>query len=625
MIPTAFAAIVGIGDVNPFDPSMWTSSTTGYIGKISTGTVTIDGENEMLSDYCYLGDNSGSIGTVTVTGKNAKWTNGKYLYVGNSGSGTLNIEDGGQVFSKNIGYLGNNPGSAGTATIKGTGSIWTNTMYLYVGDCGTGTLTIEEGGQASNYCGFIGRLEPSTSSATITGTGSKWTNDFLYVGYLGNGKLTVAEGGMVITKHGLFASLDNLYGNGIITTNGGVLDTDLIFDASHGLNKTFSFGVGGTLYFNEDGNGDLGAGYKGSATLKIAEGVIVPSTRGYIGYQAGSNGMAMITGSGSRWDNSSHLYIGNYGTGTLNIEDGGQLNCNKCFIADKTGSIGTATITGMNSLWTANNFIVSGFGIGTLNIGNGGDSGGMITAKNIDIAYYSNSTGICNIDGGMLNAGKISKGLGNACFNWQDGIIHNYDSGTNLIIANNLVLQLAYSGTHTFNIDSGRDGTVDAVLSDATTGGTLNKVGGGTLLLTAANTYSGATTIEEGRFKVTGSILKTNGITVKEAGILELAKTSGNATAATLNIDNAGTILVSTGSQNVGAISGTGITQVIGSAKLTAQSIIQNSLTIGGTGAGFADMAEASSMSEVPEPSTVILFAMGCVGLVAYTWLRQKE
>ena len=44
-------------------------------------------------------------------------------------------------------YIGNGNGSAGTVTVDGTGSTWTNSGTLYVGyDCGSGTLNITNGG-----------------------------------------------------------------------------------------------------------------------------------------------------------------------------------------------------------------------------------------------------------------------------------------------------------------------------------------------------------------------------------------------------------------------------------------------------------------------------------------------
>jgi autotransporter-associated beta strand protein len=330
-------------------------------------------------------------------------------------------------------------------------------------------------------------------------------------------------------------------------------------------------------------------------------------------------------------------------------------------------------------------------------------TGGLVTAKTLILAPFK-SSGICNINGGTLQTGTITRGSGVTNFNWNDGTIQNYDGNTNLTVSNSLILALAETGKHAFNIDQGRTGTVDAVLKNATINGTLtktgagiltltgantysgetvieagtlkystaaamtsgpytvnggtldigaisksigafritsgavngtgtltsnapydvqagtvnprlagtvglNKNGAGVLMLTGANTYRGETVIEAGRFKVTGTILNTSEVTVNAAGTLELARTSGNATAATLPIGNDGMLLVSTGSQMAGAITGNGITQVNAGASLTASSIVQDSLIIGATG--------ATAMGQVPEPSALVLLGMSGIGLLA--------
>ena len=72
--------------------------------------------------------------------------------------------------------------------------------------------------------------------------------------------------------------------------------------------------------------GTLGAGYIGQGTLTIADGKIVTSLVGYLGYQSGSNGVGTITGAGSQWKLNSRLNVGSGGTGTLTVSSGAQLN-----------------------------------------------------------------------------------------------------------------------------------------------------------------------------------------------------------------------------------------------------------------------------------------------------------
>ncbi|MDQ0301180.1 autotransporter outer membrane beta-barrel domain-containing protein [Ancylobacter polymorphus] len=111
-----------------------------------------------------------STGTVTVTGASSTWNlGGAILGVGYEGNGTLNIEDGGTVES-GAGVVGYNAGSSGTATVTGAESLWnTGIEYLYVGQFGSGTLTIEDGGEVSSAKTFIGNEANSSGTLNLDG------------------------------------------------------------------------------------------------------------------------------------------------------------------------------------------------------------------------------------------------------------------------------------------------------------------------------------------------------------------------------------------------------------------------------------------------------------------------
>ncbi len=338
---TARAAITPSGDVIPADPSTWDSSTTGYIGDTSAGTLTVDGGSGLLSLYGYIGNNSGSTGTVTVDGAGSTWSNISELYVGNSGSGTLNITNGGTV-SNNYCYIGNNSGSTGTVTVDGAGSTWTNYGSLYLGFYGgSGTLNITNGGAVSSSYGdtYIGCYSGSAGTVTVDGAGSTWTNyGDLYLGfYGGSGTLNITNGcvifvtgttyvgsdpsstgtinfganGGTLTTGSLFASPSQLLGTGTINACGLVSDIDLVFDSTHGLTQTITLNsltdqnVTVNLDMSiADNNGALGAGYQGVGSLTIQDGIAVTSTNGYLGYKSGSTGTATVSGVGSTWTNS---------------------------------------------------------------------------------------------------------------------------------------------------------------------------------------------------------------------------------------------------------------------------------------------------------------------------------
>src|SRR5205085_1641045 len=77
------------------------------------------------------------------------------LRVGVSGTGALTIQTGGRVSSAS-GFVGLDAGSAGTATVDGAGSTWTNACDFYLGYDGNGTLTVRNSGTLSNVTGYIG-------------------------------------------------------------------------------------------------------------------------------------------------------------------------------------------------------------------------------------------------------------------------------------------------------------------------------------------------------------------------------------------------------------------------------------------------------------------------------------
>jgi T5SS/PEP-CTERM-associated repeat protein len=297
------AALTSSGNVEPSDLSLWHSNTHGYIGKTSDGSVLVDNGSSLVSNH---------------------------------------------------GTLGYQLGAVGTATINGLGSKWTMANSLDVGRYGTGVLNIKAGGQVNNRFSYVGRYVGSSGAATVTGAGSKWTNTtILYIGFEGDGRLTVEDGGEVSTST-LFASLSDLYGDGSITAeNGAVLDSDLVFDVSHGLQQNFAFGSAGQLSLSWTENGALGAGYKQNGSIVVRDGVEVISNVGYLGYQAGAKGMASIADSDSQWTIESTLFVGYSGEGSLTLESGGKLSTGNTILGLNPDSTGTIIVTGEGSHWTS--------------------------------------------------------------------------------------------------------------------------------------------------------------------------------------------------------------------------------------------------------------------------------
>ncbi len=264
-----------------------------------------------------IGSSTGTDGTVIVRGTGASWENSAELYVGDEGTGTLTIEDGGTAKDASA-YIGHASGGTGTVTVIGTGSAWTTSDYLTIGYEGTGTLTIADGGSVSSDISYLGDQFGSTGTATVSGAGSVWTNtaDF-YVGNIGAGTLTIADGGALSNTEGYIAFFSG--STGAVTVSGA---------GSKWTNSSL-----------------LGVGDGGDGALTISDGGAVSNTDGYVGHDSGSTGTVAVSGAGSSWTNSSDLSIGDSGDGVLTIADGGTVDVDReLYVAQYSGSTGTLNI-----------------------------------------------------------------------------------------------------------------------------------------------------------------------------------------------------------------------------------------------------------------------------------------
>jgi autotransporter-associated beta strand protein len=168
-------------------------------------------------------------------------------------------------------------------------------------------------------------------------------------------------------------------------------------------------------------------------------------------------------------------------------------------------------------------------------------------------------------------------------------------------------------GGGTLTLDSTLNGSPDSIYSGVISGtcGKLTKLGPNMLTLSGANTYNGTTTISSGTLALAGK---------------------GQISATSQIVNNATFLIVDNiASHTLGAITGTGTTQLNDGAQLTATSVVQDILTIG-SGATFTiqpipggPMALSENLTSVPEASTLILLGIGVVGLLGYIWRQRKH
>lgn len=118
-------------------------------GQIATATIS-GGATVNVTENVYIGDIAGSTGTLTVTGAgtvlNALGGASNRLGVGNFGSGTLNITNGGVVNAQRL-FTPRQAGSSSTITIDGTGSTLRIVTQASIMSNGVGNVNIQNGGQ----------------------------------------------------------------------------------------------------------------------------------------------------------------------------------------------------------------------------------------------------------------------------------------------------------------------------------------------------------------------------------------------------------------------------------------------------------------------------------------------
>ncbi|MFG1395257.1 autotransporter domain-containing protein, partial [Xanthobacter agilis] len=128
------------------DSSWGLGTSTLYVGSAGTGTLTISDGGTVTSGLGYIGFSSGSSGTVTVTGADSSWDLGtSNLFVGRFSTGTLTISDGGAVTNGTT-YIGYGSGSSGTLNLNGTtGARGVLTTGQVVAGSGTVLLNFDGG------------------------------------------------------------------------------------------------------------------------------------------------------------------------------------------------------------------------------------------------------------------------------------------------------------------------------------------------------------------------------------------------------------------------------------------------------------------------------------------------
>jgi outer membrane autotransporter protein len=374
-----------------------------YIGgehTISTdgnGILNVTNGGAVTAKTIELAETLASTGTLTVDGLGSIVMAGSGdADIGDYGTGTLIVRNGG-VFNGAIMAVGSQAGSNGTVTVTGAGSSLNTTNILAVGYNGTGTLSVLNGASVSDAVGTLGAVSGSSGTATVDGAGSLWTNNAgLVVGYAATGILTISNGGAVnsvLTQLGAQAG-----GTGTITVTG----------TGSNLTSTDALVVG----------------VAGSGTLNISNGATVtPQFTTTVGQGDGSSGLLAIDGAGSALNTGANIFAGgdsatpnSTGVGVITVTNGGMINdISSLELGAATGSTGSLTVDGNGSTATTVNLQVGEAGTGNLTVSNGGAVSSPVVLIGSGVASTGNVT--VSGAGAMLTGNTIfyvgSGGTGN--------------------------------------------------------------------------------------------------------------------------------------------------------------------------------------------------------------------
>ncbi len=400
--------------------------------------------------------------------------------------------------------IDNNAGgasAAGSRTLTVSASESTSSITVDT-TAAAGVLTLNSGVVLGNTTWIFGGTGANTYQVTGSAggaglkalvSGSAITINNYNIGAVTISSPILASGSNLVSVFGtgtLILAGANTYTGGT-TVSGGTLEVP-----------------GGGSITHTSANMIVGNNSGDNGTLSIAGGT-VSNYYGYLGYNTGSAGMATV--SSGTWSNSYYLYVGNSGAGALNIS-GGAVSSFQAYLGYNTGSNGAATVS--SGAWTSNGlFLVGVSGTALLSV-----SGGTVSGLEGYLGYNAGSRGTATVSSGTwINGESLTVGY------YGVGVLNLTNAGVVTVGfgGSGAVYVGLEAGSGTLNLGTGGaagtlqagmvlGGPATAVVNFNHTGGytfapvlagslVVNQLGAGMTILTAANFYTGATTVSAGQ------------------------------------------------------------------------------------------------------------------------------
>ncbi|GEM_PF-946747 len=476
----------GVGHVANFV----TNSARRYLVSVDGGDKTVGTINFRGSNGFTVGGVSGSVITLdAATGEAA----------------SINVSDGSHTISAPVAAVENlavNTTTASRLTLSGSVTAPGLTKY------GHGTMALAGSGSFSKP--LLIRWGAVDVTGTVTATGYASLGPLAFE----TGTMTVRGAGSVIAKNDF-----------------NVGDTGNAWDAAQGVlevrdTAALTVGTSGGLF--------VGSGYsantRASGTVNQSGGTVTVTNPGDGFFVIGGRGSAVASGvynlSGGAVYANTNMRVGGYGSGAVN-QTGGTFTANAWIAIGRfQGSAGSWSITSgtLNHTSPTTAIIVGEGGGGSFTV----DGTGLVsTAGGVRIGLNRSAIGTLHLDGGTLLTPGITRGSGTGSVQFNGGTLQASRSTTSFVTG--LTSATVEAGgavvdTQLFTVTVGQALLHDAALGAAADGG-LTKRGAGTLVLSAANTFTGETRVESGTLRIGHDLALATSPAVVSAG-------------ATLAIDN---------------------------------------------------------------------------------------
>lgn len=538
-----------------------TKSGTGTLSVANTSTYT--GGTTISGGTLQLGY-SGTAGMITgnvVDNATLAFNRSDNLTYGSTISGTGNVSQVGAgrvLLSATNTYTGSTAISTGTLAISADGNLGTAPASATPGSLSIGNYGTLEATSNLTLNANRGIAIVNSSGYIQTDTGVTLTTAAVISG---NATL-VKTGTGTLALTGAGSSVDS------ISVSGGTLQLSggATIDASGNGTYVGDLGNNGALTLSGSGT-KLNAGFthigsNGNGTLSVTSGAALASTYVLIGgftSGAGGNftGNVTLDGIGSTWNATAGLTLGYFGAASMNVTNGATLISGNASVGYGSGTgIATMLVSGAGSQWTVTDTdVVLGDGSkGTLTIANG-----------------------ATLTVGPGGTGNITLGTNSSTLNIGNG------STAGIVNVGLITSQDLVSGTVAFNH------TDNITLNAAITGGTkVTKNGTGILTLAGNNTYTGATTVNNGtlRFGADNALQSTAlALNANSAGASATLDLHGyNGTVSSLTFGGTG----STSTSTTSVTTGTGTLTLGGNVTYNATnnpagSTISGNLALGGS------------------------------------------